>query len=86
MGFSCPPEAKSLGEEEYRFFRSPSDCQRYFICINAKPRLYNCGEGYAFNDIINACDGVENVTGCASHGSTGFDRSQKQQQKQNLYG
>lgn len=67
MGFSCPPEAKDLGlgQEEYRYFRSPNDCQRYFICVNHKPRKYNCGEGKAFNDLINACDGIENVTGCA---------------------
>lgn len=28
--------------------------------------MYNCGEGKAFNDLINACDGVENVTGCGA--------------------
>ncbi|CAG9769596.1 unnamed protein product [Ceutorhynchus assimilis] len=67
LGFTCPPDARQfgLGPEEYRFFRSPQDCQRYFICIESKPRLYNCGEGLAFNDLINACDDVENVTGCA---------------------
>ncbi|KAJ8972561.1 hypothetical protein NQ317_010825 [Molorchus minor] len=67
LGFSCPPDARQfgLGQEGYRYFRSPRDCQRYFICINNKPRLYNCGDGKAFNDLINACDGIENVTGCA---------------------
>lgn len=67
LGFTCPPSARQfgLGPEEYRFFRSPSDCQRYFICIEGRPRLYNCGEGRAFNDLTNACDGAENVTGCA---------------------
>lgn len=67
LGFSCPPAAKDnfFGQEEYRYFRSPNDCQRYFICVDHKPRLYNCGEGRAFNDLINACDGIENVTGCA---------------------
>ncbi|KAJ8933478.1 hypothetical protein NQ314_013976, partial [Rhamnusium bicolor] len=67
LGFSCPPDARQygLGQEEYRFFRSPADCQRYFICIDSRPRLYNCGEGKAFNDLTNTCDGIENVTGCA---------------------
>lgn len=70
LGFTCPPDARQfgLGQEEYRYFRSPSDCQRYFICIENRPRLYNCGEGRAFNDLINACDGIENVTGCAVPG------------------
>nr|CAI5828026.1 unnamed protein product [Callosobruchus analis] len=67
LGFTCPPDARSfgLGQEEYRYFRSSTDCQHYYICINSKPRLYNCGEGKAFNELINACDGAENVTGCA---------------------
>ncbi|XP_018570214.1 protein obstructor-E-like [Anoplophora glabripennis] len=70
LGFTCPPDARQfgLGQEEYRYFRSPNDCQRYFICIENRPRLYNCGEGKAFNDLINACDGIENVTGCALPG------------------
>ncbi|KAH0999352.1 hypothetical protein HUJ04_000374 [Dendroctonus ponderosae] len=67
LGFTCPPSARQfgLGPEEYRFFRSPSDCQRYYICIEGRPRLYNCGEGRAFNDLTNTCNGAENVTGCA---------------------
>lgn len=67
LGFSCPPDARAfgLGQEEFRYFRSPNDCQRYFVCVNNRPRLYDCGEGKAFNDLINACDGIENVTGCA---------------------
>lgn len=69
MGFTCPPEpdARSgLGFSEYRFFRSPADCSKYFVCIEGRPRAYSCGEDRAFNDLINACDGIENVTGCAS--------------------
>lgn len=64
LGFSCP-NARESGflTGEIRFYRSPSDCQRYFTCVNGRPRLQNCGEGNAFNDLINACDAVENVTG-----------------------
>lgn len=67
LGFSCPQVAKSsgLGQAEYRSFRSPRDCQRYFICVDEKPRLYNCGDGMAYNELTNECDGIENVTGCA---------------------
>ena len=62
LGFKCPEAAGFFGDE-YRFYRHSTDCQRYFICINGKPRVYNCGEGYAFNDDIGGCDGIENVTG-----------------------
>ncbi|KAI4502772.1 hypothetical protein M0802_001816 [Mischocyttarus mexicanus] len=50
---------------EIRFYRSTHDCQRYYICVNGHPRLLNCGEGNAFNELIDACDAAENVTGCA---------------------
>ncbi|XP_055856406.1 protein obstructor-E-like isoform X1 [Episyrphus balteatus] len=64
LGFKCPQIAKSnlLGDEEYRFYISPSDCSKYFICINGQPRINSCGEGYGFNPEINACDGLENIT------------------------
>lgn len=77
LGFTCPPEAsaRGLGEGEYKFFRSAQDCQRYFVCLNGRPRLLNCGAGRAFNDIANECDAVENVTGCASNYSPQYDRS-----------
>lgn len=68
LGFSCPPDPKvaGLGQSEIRFYRSPSSCQKYFVCLEGRPRMYNCGEGNAFNDLINGCDGAENVTNCDS--------------------
>lgn len=79
LGFACPqeadPKAFGLGEGEYRYYRSAADCQRYFICVNQKPRAYNCGEGRAFNDLINACDGIENVTGCAPDRLPAYERA-----------
>ncbi|KAF2881264.1 hypothetical protein ILUMI_24909 [Ignelater luminosus] len=80
LGFTCPPgpDARGVGEEDYKSFRSPRDCQRYFICIDTKPRLYNCGEGHAFNEIMNTCDGIENVTGCSGSSSSHFDRKPQQ--------
>lgn len=68
LGFTCPQIQKSpeLGDEEIRSYPSPHDCQRYYVCIKNKPRLLNCGEERAFNPETSACDGVENVTSCAS--------------------
>lgn len=70
LGFTCPPEpdlkAFGLGfQAGFRSFRSANDCQKYFICLNGRPRMQNCGEGRAFNELIDSCDGAENVTGCA---------------------
>ncbi|XP_022912166.2 protein obstructor-E-like [Onthophagus taurus] len=77
LGFTCPPEAKTFAPSEYKYFRSPNDCQRYFICIENKPRLYNCGEGQAFNDLTNSCDGIENVTGCLPQYNQNYDQSRR---------
>ncbi|XP_046669914.1 protein obstructor-E-like [Homalodisca vitripennis] len=67
LGFSCPSNDPNsiFAAEGYRYFRSPSDCQTYFLCIKSRPRRFRCGEGYAFNDLTSSCDGIENVTGCA---------------------
>lgn len=82
------PTLDGIPNAEFRQYRSPSDCQRYFLCINNKPRLYNCGEGNAFNEDINACDGIENVTACAQQyqqqlkgQQLNLNTNQQQQQK-----
>ncbi|XP_015122353.1 protein obstructor-E [Diachasma alloeum] len=64
LGFTCPQGENDGFSVETRFFRSPNDCQRYFVCVEGRPRLQNCGEGNAFSELINACDAAENVTGC----------------------
>ncbi|XP_058790684.1 protein obstructor-E-like [Phymastichus coffea] len=65
LGFTCPTSGQSsFLHSEARFYRSPNDCQRYYVCVNNRPRLQNCGEGNAFNDLIGTCDAAENVTGC----------------------
>ncbi|XP_003701204.2 protein obstructor-E [Megachile rotundata] len=64
LGFRCPEGDDSYYGNAIKFYPNHSDCQRYFVCVNGRPRLQNCGEGNAFNELINACDAVENVTGC----------------------
>ncbi|XP_011149450.1 protein obstructor-E [Harpegnathos saltator] len=66
LGFRCP-EVKSNSfflAGETKFYRSNADCHHFFLCVNGRPRLQNCGEGNAFNELIDACDAAENVTGC----------------------
>lgn len=73
LGFSCPPppplpKSPLLGEQEqeYQFYSHQSNCQKYFICIEGRPRLVGCGEDQAFNPEINACDDIENVPSCSA--------------------
>ncbi|XP_058819201.1 protein obstructor-E [Topomyia yanbarensis] len=64
LGFKCPPQADGL-IAPIRFYRAPDNCQKYFICVDDRPRVNLCAPDYAFNELTNACDGIENVTGCA---------------------
>lgn len=65
LGFRCPEVRNSLfGGAEIQFYRSTIDCHHYYICVNGRPRLQSCGMGNAFNELIDACDAAENVTGC----------------------
>lgn len=82
LGFTCPPETRVEGYSDIASFVSPNDCQRYFNCVNGRPRLYNCGEGNAYNVLINACDGIENVTTCSPSKQQGVQPVQFNQQQQ----
>lgn len=66
LRFTCPQQSQNLGYStgETKFHRS-DDCQRYFLCIDGRPRLYVCGVGTAFDESVNRCEAAENVTGCA---------------------
>ncbi|CAH1389986.1 unnamed protein product [Nezara viridula] len=72
LGFTCPttyhPVLGFPGGNTY--YRSPSDCQAFFVCEKDRPRLFRCSKGKAFNEEISACDGIENVTGCYVPDST----------------
>lgn len=60
LGFRCPPEGNSL--EGYKLYPNAVDCQKFYLCVSGRPRLYNCGTGLGFNELIGACDIRENVT------------------------
>lgn len=64
LGFRCPqnPDARFFGPSEYTYFRSNDDCSKYFLCIEGKPRAYECGEDLAFDSELNQCLPAENVT------------------------
>lgn len=77
LGFRCPEDTQRSLFGGIQFYRSNNDCQRYYVCVNGRPRLQNCGEGNAFNEIINSCDAAENVTGCEPPESSLLDEQRK---------
>lgn len=77
LGFKCPkskfPSIFAFAEQ--RFFPSPTDCARYYVCHDGRPRVYNCGEGNGFNPAISGCQAAENVTSCPEYGQVREDKS-----------
>ncbi|KAL1131720.1 hypothetical protein AAG570_011333 [Ranatra chinensis] len=64
LGFTCPNFGTTdFGPAGYTFYRSPVTCQKYYLCINGRPRLLSCSQDEAFNEITSSCDAPENVTG-----------------------
>lgn len=79
LGFACPkakfPSAFAFAEQ--RFFASPTDCAKYFVCLtDGRPRQYNCGVGNGFNVRTSGCEAAENVTSCPEFGQVRDDESE----------
>lgn len=60
LGFRCPQEENAL--DGYKLYPNSVDCQKFYLCVSGRPRLYNCGTGLGFSELIGACDIRENVT------------------------
>ncbi|CAK1548352.1 unnamed protein product [Leptosia nina] len=67
LGFRCPEVrvSKELGPPAgYRFYRSSDDCQKYFICIDGRPRRLACGGYTAFDDLSESCVAADEISAC----------------------
>ena len=51
---------------EGTLYRHPANCNRFMQCSNGYEWILTCPMGLVFNDIIQACDYVENVPECTS--------------------
>ncbi|XP_072936267.1 protein obstructor-E-like [Epargyreus clarus] len=84
LGFKCPviPVSKELGPPAgYRYYRSSTDCQTYFICIEGKPRRLGCGGYSAFDETTESCVSAEEVAACPNELKTAATRSKKEEQE-----
>lgn len=55
-----PPVPRCRGD--FQFFRSLTDCSRYWMCIGMVPVKMQCPTGFLWNDRINQCDLPSRVT------------------------
>uniref|UniRef100_A0A023F905 Putative peritrophin n=1 Tax=Triatoma infestans TaxID=30076 RepID=A0A023F905_TRIIF len=66
LGFTCPVTySNELGyPAEYSYHRAAGSCDKYFICIQDRPRLFGCPEGQAFSEDTKKCEDERDVSGC----------------------
>ncbi|KAI5642491.1 chitin binding peritrophin-A domain-containing protein [Phthorimaea operculella] len=67
LGFRCPevPISKEFGPPAgYRFYRSDADCQKFFMCIEGRPRRLTCGGDNAFDELTSTCVSADEVAAC----------------------
>ncbi|XP_048006056.1 protein obstructor-E-like [Leguminivora glycinivorella] len=86
LGFRCPevPISKELGPPAgYRYYRSDVNCQKYFICIEGRPRVLSCGGDSAFDDLTSTCVSADEVAACPQDLRAAAARS-REEEKQRL--
>ncbi|XP_041974331.1 protein obstructor-E-like [Aricia agestis] len=84
LGFRCPevPELKDVGPPTgFRFYRSPSNCQQYFICVEGKPRRLACSGYNAFDEEIEGCVAADEVSACPADIKERAARSRKEEEQ-----
>ncbi|CAH0600650.1 unnamed protein product [Chrysodeixis includens] len=67
LGFRCPevPQSRELGPPAgFRFYRADNNCQKYFLCVESKPRVLFCGKNTAYDEISGTCVSAEEVPAC----------------------
>ncbi|XP_059047489.1 protein obstructor-E-like [Achroia grisella] len=86
LGFRCPevPVSRELGPPVgYRYYRSDTNCQKYFICIENRPRALSCGGDSAFDELTSTCVSADEVSSCPSELRALAARS-REEEKQRL--
>jgi len=66
-GFVCPDPAEVEQPGHYTRHAHPTDCRKFYVCIEGVARPYGCSFGNVFNVDSLQCDEPENVTGCEKY-------------------
>ncbi|EFX79125.1 hypothetical protein DAPPUDRAFT_304901 [Daphnia pulex] len=64
-GPTPPPPASCSASSQGQYYADPSDCAKYYQCVNGIIYTFYCQTGLVFNSKINQCDWPYNVAGCA---------------------
>ncbi|GBP77929.1 Protein obstructor-E [Eumeta japonica] len=84
LGFRCPavPTTKELGEPAgYRFYRSDTNCQKFFLCIDGRPRALSCGGDNAFDELTSTCVLADEISVCPNELRAAAARSREEEKQ-----
>lgn len=62
-------------------FRSDADCQKYFMCIEGRPRVLFCGENSGYDELTSTCVSADEVPTCPSELRTAAARARDDEQQ-----
>lgn len=66
-GFVCPDPSEVDQPGHYTRHAHPTDCRKFYVCIEGVARPYGCSFGNVFNVETLQCDDPENVSGCQNY-------------------
>lgn len=66
-GFVCPDPSEVDQPGHYTRHAHPTDCRKFYVCIEGVARPYGCSFGNVFNVESLQCDDPENVAGCEKY-------------------
>lgn len=66
-GFVCPDPTEVDQPGHYTRHAHPTDCRKFYVCIEGVARPYGCSFGSVFNVDSLQCDEPENVSGCEKY-------------------
>lgn len=66
-GFVCPDPTEVDQPGHYTRHAHPTDCRKFYVCIEGVARPYGCSFGTVFNVDSLQCDEPENVSGCEKY-------------------
>jgi len=66
-GFVCPDPSDVDQPGLYSRHAHPTDCRKFYVCIEGTARPYGCSLGTVFNVDSLQCDEPENVPGCENY-------------------
>jgi hypothetical protein len=66
-GFVCPDKTEEDQPGHYTRHPHPTDCRKFYVCIEGTARPYGCSFGTVFNIDSLQCDDPESVPGCEKY-------------------